>query len=59
MTVDPDNMEQIVDTCETMLNNPQLLEEMSKRGMEAVRNKYNWENEFKVLIQCYDDLLKK
>ena len=59
MTIEPDNMEQIVDTCERMLNNPRQLGEMSKRGMEVVRTKYNWDTEFRVLCQCYEDLLKK
>lgn len=58
MMADPDNMDEIIDVCEKMLNNPDELAAMGRRGMEAVRTKYNWEVEFKVLLQCYDDLLK-
>jgi len=57
--VDPDNMEQIVSACQNMLDNPDELAAMSKRSMKAVRSKYNWEKEFKNLLKCYDDLLKK
>ena len=59
MTVDPDNITQIYQTCEKMLNSPAELAKMSKRGMEAVRTKYNWDIEFKELLRCYDDLLKR
>jgi len=48
------------------INNPSELEAyvdelvaMGQRGIAAVRNKYNWESEFKVLLQCYKDLLEK
>jgi len=57
--VDPNNMDDIIDGCEKMLSDPSELAAMGKRGMQAVRTKYNWNTEFKVLLQCYDDLLKK
>ncbi|MFA5293122.1 MAG: glycosyltransferase [Phycisphaerae bacterium] len=55
--VDPFNIDQIVNVCEQMLNNPQELENMGRRGIEAVKNKYNWDMEFKVLLKCYQDML--
>lgn len=58
LMVDPDDMEEIVNACQKMLNDPNELSAMSKRGMEAVRSKYNWETEFNNLLKCYKDLLK-
>lgn len=57
--VDPNNIEEIVNVCEQMLDNPDELVAMGRRGMEAVRRKYNWSLEFTELLRCYDDLLKK
>lgn len=54
---DPENLNQIVDTCEAMLNDREELIAMGKRGMEVVRSKYNWDSEFNVLLKCYRDLL--
>jgi len=59
LMVDPNNIEEVVKVCEQMLSNPDELAAMGKRGMEVVRTKYNWDTEFKVLLQCYEDLLKK
>lgn len=59
LMVDPNNIDQVVKVCERMLSDPDELAAMGKRGMEVVRTKYNWDTEFKVLLQCYDDLLKK
>ena len=55
--VAPDNMEEIVNTCEQMLQDPQELAAMGRRGMVAVRSKYNWDLEFRELLRCYNDLL--
>lgn len=59
MMADPTNINEVADVCEKMLSDRDELVAMGKRGMEAVRNKYNWESEFKVLLKCYDDLLNK
>jgi glycosyltransferase involved in cell wall biosynthesis len=59
MMVDPNNIDEIVKVCERMLIDPDELAAMGKRGMETVRTKYNWDTEFKVLLRCYEDLLKK
>ncbi|MCF7955127.1 MAG: glycosyltransferase family 4 protein [Phycisphaerae bacterium] len=58
MMVDPENLDQVTDTCLKMLSDPQQLEQMGKRGREAVREKYNWNTEFNELLKCYDDLLR-
>jgi len=57
MMADPTNVDEIADVCEKMLSDKEELVAMGKRGMEAVRTKYNWDSEFKVLLQCYNDLL--
>lgn len=59
MMADPNNIDEVADVCEQMLSDPDELAAMGKRGIEAVRTKYNWESEFKVLLKCYVDLLKK
>ena len=59
LMVDPNNIDEVIRACESMLKNPEELAAMGKRGMEAVHRKYNWGTEFKVLLRCYDDLLKE
>jgi len=59
LMVEPDNIDEVVKACERMLSNPDELAAMGKRGMEVVRTKYNWDTEFRVLLECYDDLLKR
>lgn len=56
--VDPENLDQVTDTCLKMLADPQQLEQMGKRGRAAVRQKYNWDTEFNELLRCYDNLLR-
>lgn len=57
--VDPNNINEFIKACEDMLCAPSELANMSRNGMEAVRMKYNWDNEFKVLLKCYEDLLNQ
>jgi glycosyltransferase involved in cell wall biosynthesis len=57
--VNPDDIDEIVNVCEQMLSNSDALAAMGKRGMEAVRSKYNWSIEFKELLRCYNDLLNR
>ena len=57
MMADPNDINEVVNLCEKMLSDRDELAAMGKRGMEAVRNKYNWDTEFKILLKCYDDLL--
>lgn len=55
--IPPGDMEQFYAVCKQMLGDPEELTDMSKRGVKAVQNKFNWEVEFKELLKCYDDLL--
>jgi glycosyltransferase involved in cell wall biosynthesis len=57
MMVDPNNIDEVVKVCEQMLSDPDELAAMGKRGIEAVRSKYNWSSEFQELLRCYRDLL--
>lgn len=59
MMADPAKMDEVVEVCEQMLNDPDELVAMGKRGIEAVRLKYNWSTEFKELLRCYNDLLSR
>jgi glycosyltransferase involved in cell wall biosynthesis len=54
---DPLKLDQVVSVCEQMLADPDELRRMGERGMVAVREKYNWESEFREILRCYDDLL--
>jgi glycosyltransferase involved in cell wall biosynthesis len=58
-SVNPGNIDEIFEVCKNMLNDKDGLIEMSRRGMEAVRKKYNWDTEFKVLLKCYKDMQGK
>jgi glycosyltransferase involved in cell wall biosynthesis len=59
MMADPTKIDEVVSVCEQMLSKPDELAAMGKRGMEAVRLKYNWSTEFKELLRCYNDLLSR
>ena len=59
LMVDPTDRTRIANACEAMLDDPQALQAMSERGQRAVREKYNWQTEFKNLRTCYRELLEK
>lgn len=59
MMVNPADINEVANVCEQMLNQPDELAAMGKRGIEAVRSKYNWTTEFEELLKCYNDLLNK
>lgn len=57
MAVNPENIEEVCRTCEQMLQNREMLEEMGRKGMQAVRLRYNWASEFGELVRCYEELM--
>lgn len=59
MMANPTSIDDVVNVCEQMLGNPDELANMGRRGMEAVRTRYNWNREFEVLLECYENLLRK
>lgn len=54
--VDPQNADEVKNACVKLLNNPQLAEEMGRRGREAVLEKYSWNSEEKALLSLYEDV---
>jgi len=58
MMADPTNIDEVVEVCQRMLSDRDELVAMGRRGMKAVREKYNWPAEFKTLLQCYNDIWK-
>jgi glycosyltransferase involved in cell wall biosynthesis len=57
MMVNPCDRRAVLETCNKMLQDPCKLEIMGKNGKRAIREKYNWKNEFETLLQCYNKLL--
>jgi len=55
--VDPLNSEEIANAINYLFNNPDKAHEMGKNGLQAVKEKYNWENEEKKLIELYGKLI--
>jgi len=59
MLANPSDIQEVTDVCEAMLTAPERLDEMGRRGMQAVREKYNWSPEFAQLLRCYARLRKE
>lgn len=55
--VDPNNVTQIADAIEYLSSNHLEATEMGRRGMELVKNKFNWKMEEQKLIKLYQELL--
>ena len=56
---DPHDPDQIAEKIRFLIDNPEESEKMAARGLALVQNKYSWETEENVLIEMYDDMLKK
>ena len=57
--VDPTKPIEISKAIEWMLNNPEEIEEMGKRGKQAVLRKYNWETEEQKLVNFYEQIFSR
>ena len=57
--VDPNNVGQIAEAIEYLLANPELSVEMGMRGVELVRDQFNWGIEEKKLKKLYQELIEK
>jgi glycosyltransferase involved in cell wall biosynthesis len=55
--IDISKIPEMIDLVVKMLNNTQLLEECSRKGIFAVSNKYNWETESRELLNVYRELI--
>lgn len=51
--VDPTDVDQICDAMKFMKNNPDKVREMGENGRKSVFEHFSWENESKVLLECY------
>ena len=58
ITVDPKNPKDIATAIDYLLDNPESLKEMSKNGIKAVHEKFNWDTEKEKLLQIYSKLLR-
>ncbi len=57
--VNPMNEKEIWEAIKTLLENEDLYHELSKYGIQAVKERYNWECSEKKLISIYNNLLDK
>ena len=53
LLVDSENPDNVAEAVNRMLDNPQMLEEMSENGRRAVREKYNFDIDLEKLIDFY------
>lgn len=58
ITVDPKNPKEIASAIDYLLDNPVISAEMGRNGLNAVREKYNWENEGKKFLKFYEKVLQ-
>ena len=54
--VDPHNIDSIAKAINFLFKNKDKLEIMGKNGQKAIKDKFNWENESKKLIEIYEKL---
>ncbi len=57
--VNPLDPEEIANAIKYIFNNPVEAKQMGENGRKAVEEKYNWENEEKILLYIYAQLLNK
>jgi glycosyltransferase involved in cell wall biosynthesis len=55
--VDPTRPDLIAEAVTTMLDNPEELELMGQRGIEAVRRRFNWTSQARHLKRFYDQIV--
>lgn len=56
ITVDPENIEEVSDAILYLLSNPELVKQMGQEGRRAVKEKFNWNNEERKLLELYESL---
>lgn len=54
---DPLNVDEIAAAVILLAENPEVAEEMGRRGRDLIFNKYNWEKESEKLVLLYESLL--
>lgn len=58
LLVDPSRPTEIADAIRWIFEHPEEAEAMGRRGQKAIREKFNWGNEFDTLHNLYERLLK-
>lgn len=58
LLVDSSSVENLAQAIDYMVSSPAVLMDMGRKGQIAVREKYNWEEEAKKLVEIYGDLSK-
>jgi len=56
--VDPRDISAIAEAVTWILRNPAQAEEMGRRGVSAVKERYNWDHEARTLLQCYEHVAR-
>ncbi len=56
--VNPYNTQELVKAINYLMNNPKVCKEMGDNGIKAVKEKYNWSTQEKILFEMYDKLLQ-
>jgi glycosyltransferase involved in cell wall biosynthesis len=56
LCVDPLSPEEIAKAIDYMVANPAKVSEMGRNGLRAVKEKYNWENEYLKLETLYSNI---
>ncbi|MFW6008891.1 MAG: glycosyltransferase [archaeon] len=57
ITVDPEDLNSVVEVIEFLKNNPEEARNMSENGKQAVQKEYNWKNEEQKLLNLYRNIL--
>lgn len=58
ITVNPKNPRDIASAIDYLLERPELLKQISENGINAIRERYNWDIEKEKLLQIYDKMIK-
>ena len=59
LNVDPLDTDKIAEAIEKVYLDQSLYSRLRKEGIAMVRNKYNWENQEKTLLQAYATMIGK
>lgn len=57
--VNPESPKQISEAIAKIIENDEIAKQMGEKGVKAVKEKYNWANEEKKLIEIYSKVLNK
>lgn len=55
--IDPENIDEYAEAIKYLLNNPEEAVQMGLNGRRAIKEEFNWENEFINMEKLYEDVL--